>query len=132
MDWGNIITELVIWLVSSGMLVMGARWLAKRVGWNTGRDVALDAIDAIGNRAVDKYKAEYERELEAARDPNSDGGTTITEAEREKAASRAREQAYGALMGGLKGEALDFAKEQGPEIIKGMIGRVMSKREKAA
>ena len=29
MDWGNIITELVIWLVSSGMLVMGARWLAK-------------------------------------------------------------------------------------------------------
>lgn len=77
------------------------------------------AIVAAAERAKDKFLAE----LQAAKDTNSPGGAAVTAEEW----SKIRQMAYDLVLSQLKGPALEYAKERGEGVIKGLISRVMRK-----
>jgi len=125
----EIITEIILYLISSGLLVMAGRWIAKKVGWNLGRDEFFVAVEAMGDRVVDKYRSQKQLEITAAKAADSDGGVKVTAAEIEQAESRARQAAYDEMLASLKGEGLEYAKAMGPVIVKGLIGKFAAKRD---
>lgn len=113
----------IILAVALSALGFGLAWAARKGATD---EEFNERVLASGHRASDKYLEEMKR----ARLPDSPGGVEATADEK----SQARQKAYDVLMQEMPAHLIGLAKRKGPEIIKGLIGRVMEKaeREKSA
>lgn len=118
MNWNETLQTLILTVVPV-LIGIAMRWLAKQKWAKDAEDAVFLAIEAATQRAKDKYL----EEIVLAKAADSDGGVEVTAAEK----SAARQKAFDIVMQSLKGPVLDYAKDTGEAVIKGLIGKALDK-----
>lgn len=119
-------SETVLWSIISfsipvviGLVVWGLRALRKLALTGELEDRLITAVID----AVQRVKDKVVEEIMIAQSATSDGGKTVTAAEK----SKLRDLIYSMLMVELKGPLREYAVEKGEKLLKGTIGRVLDK-----
>lgn len=95
-------------------------WMTRQ-GWvGAAEREAIMSLEAFTQRIKDKLLVD----IAAAKDPASDGGSTITSAEK----SLIRQRVWEMALMELKGPALRYVKSRGEKFVKGLIGKFLDKK----